>query len=162
MKDIQKTYRVTWSIDVEATSPETAVEVALKIRRDRGTLVTIPDATNGIEEPVFSVAGKHTKTRGERLAANTATLAANSRLVETVVEIAWNMALAQFRPNDSYEFHNLAADWAAEFEALYEDRVASCEWDEDAWRERCEHFTREKVSEVVLAGLGRILAEGEQ
>jgi hypothetical protein len=154
MKDTQKTYRVTWSIDVEATSPETAVEVALEIRRNRGTLVPVPDEVNGTERQI--------KTYSERLAENTAKLSTNGKLIETVVEIAWNMALARFRPNDSYEFHNLAKDWAAEFEALYDDRVASYEWDEDAWRERCERFTREKVDEVVLAGLGRIVAEGKQ
>lgn len=154
MKDAQKTYRVTWSIDVEATSPETAVEVALEIRRSRGTLVTVPDELNGTERQI--------QTYSDRLAKNAAKLSTNGKLIETVVEIAWNMALARFRPNDSYEFHNLAKDWAAEFEALYDDRVASYEWDEDAWRERCEHFTREKVDEVVLAGLGRIVAEGKQ
>lgn len=154
MKDTQKTYRVTWSIDVEAPSPEAAVEVALEVRRCRGTLVTVPDEMNGTE--------RQPKTYSERLAGNTASLSANGKLVETVVEIAWNMALARFRPNDSYEFHNLAKDWAAQFEALYDDRVASCEWDEDAWRERCEHFTQEKVEEVVLAGLGRIVAESKQ
>jgi hypothetical protein len=154
MKDTQKTYRVTWSIDVEATSPETAVEVALEIRRNRGTLVPVPDEVNGTERQI--------KTYSERLAENTAKLSTNGKLIETVVEIAWNMALARFRPNDSYEFHNLAKDWAAEFEALYDDRVASYEWDEDAWRERCEHFTRKKVDGVVLAGLGRIVAEGKQ
>ncbi|GAA0888831.1 hypothetical protein [Rhodanobacter soli] len=153
MKDTQKTYRVTWSIDVDATSPETAVEVALKIRLNRGTQVTVPDEVIGTERKI--------QTYSERLAENTAKLSTNGKLIETVVEIAWNMALARFRPNDSYEFHNLAKDWAAEFEALYDDRVASYEWDEDAWRERCEHFTREKVDEVVLAGLGRIVAEGK-
>lgn len=101
------------------------------------------------------------KNYSERLAENTATLHMHGKLIETVVEIAWNMALARFRPNDSYEFHNLAKNWAAEFEALYDDRVASCEWDEDSWRERCEYFTREKVDEVVLEGLGRILARDE-
>jgi hypothetical protein len=154
MKNTQKTYRVTWSIDVEATSPETAVEVALEIRRNRGTLVTVPDEVIGTERKI--------QTYSERLAENTTKLSTNGKLIETVVEIAWNMALARFRPNDSYEFHNLAKDWAAEFEALYDDRVASYEWDEDAWRERCERFTREKVDEVVLAGLGRIVAEGKQ
>jgi hypothetical protein len=154
MRETQKTYRVTWSIDVEATSPETAVEVALEFRRNRGTLVTVPDEVNGTE--------RQTKTYSERLAENTAALSANGNLVETVVEIAWNMALAHFRPNDSYEFHNLAKDWAAQFEALYDDRVASCEWEEDAWRERCEYFTQEKVDEVVLAGLGCIVAQGKQ
>ena len=154
MKDTRKTYRVTWSIDVEAPSLETAVQVALEIRCNRGTLVTVPDEVNDTE--------RQTKTYSERLAENAAALSANGKLVETVVEIAWNMALARFRPNDSYEFHNLAKDWAAQFEALYDDRVASCEWDEDAWRERCEHYTQEKVEEVVLAGLGRIVAESKQ
>ena len=101
------------------------------------------------------------KNYSERLAENAAALHMHGKLIETVVEIAWNMALARFRPNDSYEFHNLAKNWAAEFEALYDDCVASCEWDEDSWRERCEYFTREKVDEVVLAGLGRILARDE-
>lgn len=101
-------------------------------------------------------------TYSERLAQYSAALSANGNLVETVIEIAWNMALARFRSIDSYEFHNLTKDWAAEFEALYDDRVASCEWEEDSWRERCEHFTREKVDEVVLAGLGQILASDEQ
>jgi lactate dehydrogenase-like 2-hydroxyacid dehydrogenase len=108
-----------------------------------------------------TVAGIRNMTYDERLAENTAALRTHGKLIETVAEIAWNMALARFRPNDSYEFQNLAKDWAAEFEALYEDRIASCEWDEDAWRERCEHFTREKVEEVVLVGLGRILAPAE-
>jgi hypothetical protein len=107
------------------------------------------------------VAGVRTITYIERLAENTAALRTHGKLIETVVEIAWNMALARFRPNDSFEFHNLAKDLAAEFEALYDDRVASCEWAEDDWRERCEHFTKEKVEEVVLAGLGRILARDE-
>jgi hypothetical protein len=107
------------------------------------------------------VAGVRTRTYIERLAENTAALRTHGKLIETVVEIAWNMALAHFRPNDSYEFHNLAKDWAAEFEALYDDRVASCEWHEDDWRERCEQFTQEKVQEVVLAGLGRILTRDE-
>ncbi len=107
------------------------------------------------------VAGAHIRIYFERLTKNTTTLRAHGKLVETVVEIAWNMAQAHFRPNDSYEFHNLAKDWAAEFEAVYDDRVASCEWAEDEWRERCEHFTQEKVQEVVLAGLGRILAPDE-
>jgi hypothetical protein len=102
------------------------------------------------------------KTYSERLAENAVTLHDAGKLIETVVEIAWNMALVRFRPNDSYEFHTLAKDWAAEFEAFYDDRVAEGEWDEDVWRERCEHFTQEKVDEVVLAGLGRILAWGEQ
>lgn len=107
------------------------------------------------------LAGVLIMTCSERLAENTAALRAHGKLIETVVEIAWNMALAHFRPHDSYEFHNLAKDWAAEFEALYDDRVASCEWHEDYWRERCEHFTQEKVEEVVLAGLGRILTRDE-
>lgn len=101
------------------------------------------------------------KTYSERLAENTAVLQTHGKLIETVVEIAWNMALAGFRPNDSFEFHNLAKDWAAEFEALYDERVASCEWDEDVWRERCEHFTLEKVEETVTAGLGRVLSRNE-
>jgi len=107
------------------------------------------------------VSGVRKRTCSERLAENTAVLRTHGKLIETVVEIAWNMALAHFRPNNSYEFHNLAKDWAAEFEALYDDRVASCEWAEDDWRERCEHFTKEKVEEVVLAGLGRILERDE-
>lgn len=111
---------------------------------------------------VVEVSGVRIRTHSERLAENTATLRTHGKLIETVVEIAWNMALAHFRPNDSYEFHNLAKDWAAEFEALYDDRVASCEWAEEDWRERCEHFTQEKVEEVVLAGLGRIVARDEQ
>ncbi|KAA0068491.1 hypothetical protein [Rhodanobacter sp. T12-5] len=115
-----------------------------------------PSTKHAVEE-----AGVHIITYSERLAENTAALRAHGKVIETLVEIAWNMALARFRPNDSYEFHNLAKDWAAEFEALYDDRVASCEWDEDDWRERCEHFTREKVEEVVLVGLGRILAPDE-
>jgi len=101
------------------------------------------------------------KTYTERLAKNTAALRTNGKLIETVVEVAWNMALARFRPNDSHEFHNLAKDWAAEFEALYDDRVVSREWHEEDWREQCEHFTQEKVQEVVLAGLGRILMRDE-
>ncbi|WP_168170753.1 hypothetical protein [Rhodanobacter sp. C01] len=48
------------------------------------------------------------KNYSERLAENRATLHMHGKLIETVVEIAWNMALARFRPNDSYEFHNLA------------------------------------------------------
>jgi len=107
------------------------------------------------------VLGMRMTTYPERLAENTAALRTHGKLIETVVETAWNMALARFQPNDSYEFHNLAKDWAAEFEALYDDRVASCEWHEDDWRERCERFTQEKVEEVVLAGLGRILARDE-
>lgn len=109
----------------------------------------------------IGVAGVRTRIYIERLAENTAVLRTHCKLIETVVEIAWNMALARFRPNDSYEFHNLAKDWAAEFEALYDDRLASCEWHEDDWRERCEHFTQEKVEEVMLAGLGCILARDE-
>lgn len=109
-------------------------------------------------ERAVDMAGVRIKTCTERLAENTAVLRTHGKLIETVVEIAWNMARARFRPNDSHEFHNLAKDWAAEFEALYDDRVGSCEWHEDDWRERCEHFTHEKVQEVVLAGLGRILA----
>ena len=97
------------------------------------------------------------KTYSERLAEYTA----HGKLIETVVEIAWNMALACFRPNDSYQFHNLAKDWAAEFEALYDDRVASREWDEEVWREPCEDFTREMVEETVTAGLGRVLSRDE-
>ena len=107
------------------------------------------------------VAGVRTRTYIERLAENTAALRTHGKLIETVVEIAWNMALARFRPNDSLAFHNLAKDWAAEFEALYDERVASCEWHKDDWRERCEHFAQEKVQEVVLAGLGRIMARDE-
>ncbi|WP_449428494.1 hypothetical protein [Rhodanobacter umsongensis] len=90
------------------------------------------------------VAEVRIRTYIERLTENTAALRLHGKLIETVVEIASNMALARFQPNDSYEFHNLAKDWAAEFEALYDDRVASCEWHEDDWRERCEHFTQEK------------------
>jgi len=71
------------------------------------------------------------------------------------------MALARFRPNTSHEFHNLAKDWAAEFEALYDDRAASCECDEDVWGERCEDFTRQKVEETATAGVGRILSRDE-
>ena len=108
-----------------------------------------------------TVAGIRNMTYDQRLAENTAALRTHGKLIETVAEIAWNMALARFRPIDSYEFQNLAKDWTAEFEALHDDHVASCEWHEDAWRERCEHFTREKVVEVVLAGLGRILARDE-
>ena len=115
-----------------------------------------PPTKHAVEVAVVS-----TRTYPERLAENTAALHTHGKLIETVVEIAWNMALAHFRPNDSYEFHNLAKDWAAEFEALYDDRIASCEWAEDDWRERCEHFTKEKVEEVVLAGLGRILERDE-
>lgn len=107
------------------------------------------------------VAGPGIRTYAERLTENTTTLRNHGKLIETVIEIAWNMALARFRPIDSYEFHNLAKDWAAEFEALYDDRIASYEWQEDDWRERCEHFTGEKVQEVVLAGLGRILGPDE-
>lgn len=121
----------------------------------------MPDVTDGTVEPDVVLAGGHIKSYSERLAEHTATLHTHGKLIETVVEIAWNMALARFRPNDSYEFHKLAKDWAAEFEALYDDRVASYEWAEDDWRERCEHFTQEKVDEVVLAGLGRILARQE-
>jgi len=115
-----------------------------------------PPTKHGVE-----VSGVRTRTCSERLADNTAALRIHGKLIETVVEIAWNMALTRFQPNDSFEFHNLAKDWAAEFEALYDDRVASCEWAEGDWRERCEHFTQEKVEEVVLAGLGRILARDE-
>jgi hypothetical protein len=115
-----------------------------------------PSAKHAVKVP-----GIRIRTYTDRLNENTATLHKHGKLIETVEEIAWNMALARFRPNDSYEFHNLAKDWAAEFEAMYDDRVASCEWDEDFWRERCEHFTKEKVEGVVLAGLGRILAENE-
>jgi hypothetical protein len=104
------------------------------------------------------LAGVRSRTSIKRLAENTAVFRTHGKLIETVVEVAWNMALAHLQPNDSYEFHNLAKDWAAEFEALYDDRVASCEWREDDWRERCEHFTQEKVQEVVLAGLGRFVA----
>jgi len=161
MTDLHKTYRVTWTIEVDATSPEVAVEMAIATHRDQGSLATVPDLMDGTMGHGGVLAGGGIKTYSERLAEYTATLHTHDKLIETVVEIAWNMALARFRPNDSYEFHNLAKDWAAEFEALYDDRVASCEWDEDAWRERSEHFTREKVDEVVLAGLGRIVAWGE-
>ena len=105
-----------------------------------------------------NVAGIRNMTYQERLAENAAALLTHGKLIET----AWNIALARFQPNDSYEFHNLAKDWAAEFEALYDDRVASCEWAEDDWRERCEHFTKEKLEELVLAGLGRTLARDDQ
>ncbi len=115
-----------------------------------------PPTQHGVE-----VSGVRIRTHSKRLAENAATLRTHGKLIETVVEIAWNMALARFQPNDSYEFHNLAKDWAAEFEALYDDRVASCEWAEDGWRERCDHFTREKVEETVTAGLGRILSQDE-
>jgi len=104
-----------------------------------------------------NVAGIRNMTYDERLADNTAAFRIHGKLVETVVEIAWNIALARFRPNDSYEFHNLAKDWAAKFEALYDDRVASCEWAEDVWREQCEHFSQERIEETVIAGLGCIL-----
>ena len=83
----------------------------------------MPDVTDGAMEPGVVGAGGRIKTYRERLAEHTATLHTHGQLIETVVEIAWNMALARFRPNDSYEFHNLAKDWAAEFEALYDDRV---------------------------------------
>jgi len=161
MTDLQKTYRVTWTIEVDATSPQAASEMAREIHCNKGSHATVPDVTDGTVGHGVEVAGGRIKTYSERLAEHTATLHTHGKLIETVVEVAWNMALARFRPNDSYEFHNLAKDWAAEFEALYDDRVASCEWAEDAWRERCEHFTREKVEEVVLAGLGRIVAWGE-
>jgi len=157
-----KTYRVTWTIEVDATSPEAAAEMAIAMHRDKGSHATVPDVADGTVGQAVGVAGLSNKTHHERLADNTAVLRTHGKLIETVVEIAWNMALAHFRPNDSYEFHNLAKDWAAEFEALYDDRVASCEWHEDDWRERCEHFTQEKVQEVVLAGLGQIVARDEQ
>ena len=161
MTDPQKAYRVTWTIEVDATSPEAASEMAREIHCNKGSHATVPDVTDGIVEPDVVLAGGRIRSYSERLAEHTATLHTHGKLIETVEEMAWNMALARFRPNDSYEFHNLAKDWAAEFEALYDDRVASCEWDEDDWRERCEHFIREKVEEVVLAGLGRIMAWGE-
>jgi hypothetical protein len=107
------------------------------------------------------VLGVRMRTYTERLAENTSAIRTHGKLIETVVEIAWNMALARFQADDSYEFHNLAEDWAVEFEAQYDDRVASCEWAEDDWRKRCEHFTQEKLEEVVLADLGRILAPDE-
>jgi len=157
----RKTYRVTWTIEVDATSPEAAAEMAIAMHRDKGGLATVPDVTDGTVGRAVDVAGGPIKSYSERLAEHTATLRTHGKLIETVVEIAWNMALARFRPNDSYAFHNLAKDWAAEFEALYDDRVASCEWAEDDWRERCEHFTQEKVDEVVLAGLGRMFAPDE-
>ncbi|MEY2151383.1 hypothetical protein AB7849_10750 [Rhodanobacter sp. 115] len=113
-------------------------------------------------EHAVDMARVRIKTYSERLAENTTVIQTHGKLIETVVEIAWNKALAGFRLNESYEFHNLAKDWAAEFEALYDDRVASYEWHEDDWLERCEHFTQEKVEEVVLAGLGRILARDER
>ena len=161
MTDLHKTYRVTWTIEVDATSPQAASEMAREIHCNKGSHATVPDVADGTVGQAVGVAELSNKTHRERLADNTAVIRTHGKLIETVVEIAWNMALARFRPNDSYEFHNLAKDWAAEFEALYDDRVASCEWNEDAWRERCEHFTREKVEEVVLAGLGRIMAWGE-
>ena len=161
MRNTQKTYRVTWTIEVDATSHQAASEMAQEIHCNKGSHATVPDVMDGTMEHGVGIAGGRIKTHSERLAEYAATLHTHGKLIETVVEMAWNMALARFRPNDSYEFHNLAKDWAAEFEALYDDRVASCEWDEDAWRERCEHFTREKVDEVVLAGVGRIVAWGE-
>lgn len=112
-------------------------------------------------EHAVDMARVRIKTYSKRLAENTAVLQTHCRLIETVVEIAWNMALAGFQPNDSYEFHNLAKDWAADFEALYDDRIAPCEWDEDVWRERYEDFTREKVEETVTVGLGRVLSRDE-
>lgn len=72
MKDTQKTYRVTWSIDVEAPSPETAVEVVLEIRPNRGTLVTVPDEVNGTERQTKTYSepagGEHDRALGERQA----------------------------------------------------------------------------------------------
>ncbi len=161
MTDLQKTYRVTWTIEVDATSPEAAAERAIAMHHDQGSHAMVPDVADGTLEHRVAVAGLSNKTHREQLAAYTATLHTHSKLIETVVEIAWNMALAHFRPDDSHEFHNFAKDWAAEFEALYDDRVVSCEWHEDDWRERCEHFTQEKVQQAVLAGLGRILARDE-
>jgi hypothetical protein len=72
------------------------------------------------------VLGVRMRTYTGRLAENSAALRTHGKLTETLVETAWNMALARFQPNDSYEFHNLAKNWAAEFDAQYEDRVASC------------------------------------
>jgi len=161
MRKTPKAYRVTWTIEVDATSPHAASEMAREIHCNKGSHATVPDLTDGTVAHGGVLAGGDNRTYSERLAEYTATLHTHGKLIETVVEIAWNMALAHFRPNDSFEFHNLAKDWAAEFEALYDDRVASCEWAEDDWRERCDHFTREKVEEVVLAGLGRILARDE-
>ena len=161
MTNLRRTYRVTWTIEVDATSPEAAAEMAKATDPDNGGLTTTPDAMDGTGEHVVGVAGVSIKTRTARLAEYTAALHSHGKLIETVVEIAWNMALCRFRPNDSYAFHHLAKDWAAEFEALYDDRVASDEWDDDTWREWCKHLTREKVDAIVLAWLGRNVAWGE-
>jgi len=155
------TYRVTWTIEVDAMSAEVAARMAPVDHCDTEHLAEATEETDGSTDHAVDVVRPRVKTYTERLAENAAALRTYGNLIETVVEIAWNMALAQFRPNDSYEFHNLAKDWAAEFEVLYDDRVASCEWDEDVWRERCEDFTREKVVETVTAGLGRILSRDE-
>ena len=120
MTDLHKTYRVTWTIEVDAASPQAASDKAREIHCKKGGHATVPDVTDGIVGHGVDVAGGRIKSYSERLAEHTATLHTHGKLIETVVEIAWNMALARFRPNDSYEFHNLAKDWAAEFEALYD------------------------------------------
>lgn len=152
------TYHVTWTIEVDAMSAEAAAGIA---QGDHGGTERFAEATEvagGSQGHTVDVVRQRVKPYTEQLTENTATLRTHGKLVEAVVEIAWNMALARFHPNDSYEFHNFAKDWAAEYEALYDDRVASCEWAEDDWRERCEYFTQEKLQEAVLAGLGRVLA----
>jgi hypothetical protein len=155
------TYRVTCTVEVDALLAEAAAGMAQVDHFDSGHFSDASELASGSTGHAVDVIRPRVKTYMERLTENTAALRTHGKLVETVAEIAWNVALAHFRPNDSYEFHNLAKDWAAEFEALYDDRIASCEWDEDVWRERCEDFTREKVQETVTAGLGRILSRDE-
>lgn len=155
------THRVTRAIEVDVLSAEAAAGMATVDHCDTKHLAEVTPVMDESTDHAADVVGPHVKTYTERLAENNAVLRTHGKLIETVVEIAWKMALACFRPNDSYEFHDLAKGWAAEFEALYDDRVASCEWEEDVWREQCEDFTREKIEETVTAGLGRILVRDE-
>lgn len=155
------THRVTWTFEVDALSAEAAAGMVQIDHCDTEHFAEATEKADGSKGHAAEVVRPRVKTYTEWLTENTAALRTHGKLIETVVEIAWNMALARFRPNDSYEFRNLARDWAAEFEALYDYRVASCEWNEDVWRERCDDFTREKVEETVATGLGRILSRDE-
>ena len=155
--DRYKTYHFTLTISADAPSPSATPTPAQADYRGEGSINQIDHGKESTTVCASDDDGIPIKVCADRQAENAATLHKNGKLIETVVEIAWNMALGHFRPNDSYEFHNLAQDWAAEFEALYDERVASCEWSEDEWRERCDHFTQEKLEEVVAAGLGCIV-----
>jgi hypothetical protein len=95
------------------------------------------------------------KTYTERLTENTATLCTRGKLIKIMVEIAWNMALAHFRPTaalSSITSQKTGPQGSRRCMTI----VASCEWEEVVWRDRASVSPKRKRGNGD-SRLGRIL-----